>query len=112
MYSFELTPASLASIVGVIVSLIFRFVPKLKSWYANLIDLWKATIMVVLMLIVSVATFLIACTPILDIGLLCDPSGALSVIEIFFLAIAANQATYLLTPKPEIASVRKRTQKK
>lgn len=88
-------------VVGVVVSLLFSYVPKLKDWYEAQHG-YKALIMVGLIAIVSAAFFGLSCTTLaaaLGIQVACTSEGALAVALAFIKIIIANQAAYLLTRK-------------
>lgn len=91
----------LLAVTGVVISLLFSYFPGLKTWYENQSGK-KALIMLGAILVVSLAYFGLACTPLaLKIGIMvaCTTDGALTVALAFVKIVIGNQATYLLTKK-------------
>lgn len=101
MPSFEVSPELLASIAGVVLSLVFSFTPGLNVKFAALVPEVKRLIMLGLLFLVSAGVYAGTCTGILSSGITCDQSGILRLIWIFIAALMANQSTYTITPKTE-----------
>lgn len=92
----------LAAFAAVVVSLLFSYVPGLSTWYGGLDKAVKQTIMGVLLVVIAVAIYSLACAGYAgDFGLAttCDRAGAVSLINTLIAALVANQATYLITKK-------------
>lgn len=87
-------------IVGVILSLVFSYVPGLKDKFSILLPNQKRVVMLVLLLVVPLSAFGLSCIGRGDFYA-CDSNGLWAVLESFILAAIANQATYSLTPKSE-----------
>jgi len=92
----------IVAITGVLISLLFTFLPGLKTWYENQHG-YKALIMVGLMLLVSIVYFLLGCWPLiaarLSIIVACTANGAIDMGLAFVVAILSNQSTYVLTKR-------------
>jgi nitrate/nitrite transporter NarK len=88
----------LASIAGVVLSLLFSHVPGLDTWYAKLDGKVKRLIMAGLLLVVAGASFGLACAD-LWLQISCTREGAIGLVEAFVMALIANQATYQITPR-------------
>ena len=91
----------LLAVAGIVLSLAFTYIPKLKDWWAALNDL-QAPLMLGIIFVVSAAYFGLACTPLaaqLGIQVACTAEGAVTVALAFVKIVVANQATYLLTKK-------------
>ena len=88
----------LASIAGILISLAFSYIPKLKDKYAALSGEYKRLAMLGALLVAALGVMGVSC---LDWYILvsCDVAGVKELIEIFILAAIANQSTFLLTPK-------------
>ena len=98
-----MTVEQLASIAGVVLSLLLAYVPGLAAWYANKDTASKARIMGALLIIVVLAIFGLACAHIIaDLGLAvaCTKESALQLVQILIAALVANQATFMLAVRP------------
>ena len=95
-----MTPELLASIAGMILSLLASYVPWFSTWYEALNSVLKRLIMLLLLLAIAAASYGLACAglaPQLNLSLTCDTTGALALFRSFLAAVLANQATYQLT---------------
>ena len=98
-----MTAETLASIAAVLVSLMFAYAPGLKAWFEGKPGETKAGIMGVVLVLVGLGAFGLACVGLSgDFGLLvtCDKSGAIGLVRVLIAALMANQATYVLAVKP------------
>jgi hypothetical protein len=98
-----MSPQILAAAAATVLSLLFSYVPGFKTWYAPLSPTLKRLIMLALVCLTAAGTFGIACAgwgDQLNIHLTCDHSGALGLVQSLIAALAANQATFLISPKP------------
>jgi hypothetical protein len=92
----------LAGIAGVILSLVFSYVPGAKDWFAKLDGTKKRLFMLGALLVSSLVVVGLVCSGFgQDFGLavVCDRSGLVRVVSAFFFAAIANQTTYALSPK-------------
>lgn len=98
-----MTPEILFGAAGAILSLLFSYIPGLNVWFASLKSEIKSLIMLGLIVIVAGAAYGLACAGVLEnltgIGLTCDQPGLLGLIRAVFLAIIANQSTFLISPQ-------------
>jgi hypothetical protein len=94
----KLTADQLSAISGVVLSLIFSYVPGLKSKFDALDPTQKRVVMLVLLAVVSIAIWLSSCNGWF-VYAVCDQAGLKELITIFVLAMVANQSTFLLSPK-------------
>ena len=95
---------SLALYSGVVLSLVFSYVPGLSVKYASLSETVKRLIMLGMLLLVSVAVVGLACSGFgedMGIFITCDKAGFVGVIKAFVLAMVANQAAYKISPVTE-----------
>ena len=88
----------LAAIAGIILSLLFSYVPGLSDWYSGLESTKKRLVMAALLLGVAGGVFGLACGNVIT-TVVCDKSGALGLIQAFIAALIANQATYQISPR-------------
>ena len=98
-----MTPQLLSSIAGIILSLLFSYIPGLSSWYDTLTATYKRLVMLALLAVTSLSAFGLACLgwlPYFNLNLACDQKGGVELLMAFVLALVANQSTYLITPKP------------
>ena len=97
-----MTPETLSSIAGVILSLAFSYLPGLKRWYGTLDGTAKRLVMFAVLSATALGLYALACTPyaeLLGISLSCDASCAVMLLRLLLSALIANQATYSLTPR-------------
>lgn len=88
----------LAAIAGVILSLVFSYIPGISDWYGALQPTQKRLVMAVLLLAVAGGVFAGSCGGIW-VTVTCDKAGALGLINALIAALVANQATYQLSPR-------------
>lgn len=89
---------------GILLSLGFSYIPKLKDWFNKLNGANKRLFMLVAMLLVIVGFALLSCyaPDLLTINpIACDMAGFKSLFTAFIWAVMANQATFLISPKKE-----------
>jgi hypothetical protein len=89
----------LSSVAGIVLSLIFSYIPGIKEWFEPLANKYKQALIGGLLVVVAVAIFGLACAGITD-AVTCDKPGALDMVELLIVALVANQSAYLLT-KPD-----------
>ena len=107
MPAFQVTPDILAAFAGVVLSLLFSYIPKLNTGFAALTGEVKRLIMLALLLAVSVVVFLLGCYAIVGTGLTCDRAGAIQLAWMFILAVIANQSAYNISPQTQGVKVSK-----
>lgn len=98
-----MTAETLSLVAGVVLSLLFSYVPKLNTWYAALDGVNKRLIMLAVLLVTSVVIYGQACIGWLgmwDVNVTCDTAGIQELIKAFILAMIANQSAYAVTPLP------------
>lgn len=87
----------LSSVAGILLSLIFSYVPGLSTKYEALETTQKRLVMLGALVIVTGAMFGFACLGWFGVPLTCDQAGIEQLLGAFVLALTANQATYLVT---------------
>jgi len=93
---------SLALISGAVLSLLFSYIPGLNVKFAELGSEVKRLIMAGLLLAVAASVYGLSCAgwgASLGIVVPCDQEGLLSLIQVFVLALIANQSAYAITPQ-------------
>lgn len=93
-----MTGELLSSIAGIVLSLIFSYIPGVKQWFGVLKPSMKQAVMGGLLLLVAASVFGLSCAG-LDVGVVCDVDGALGLLRLLIAALVANQSTYLITKK-------------
>ena len=92
-----MTAETLALYGGVVVSLLFGYIPGLSTWFSGLETIYKRLVMALVLLAVSVGVVGMACAGYGNVAITCDQAGFEGVIRAFVAALIANQATYTLT---------------
>lgn len=100
----ELTQETLVMIAGVVLSLAFSYVPGLRDWYGRQSKETKSLIMALALLLVAGAVFGLSCAGIL-LWVACTKAGAIGLLNLYILALMANQATFMLSPQTQKGSV-------
>ncbi len=88
----------LGALAGVILSLLFSYVPGLNEKFAALEATIKRLVMAVLLLVVAVGALGLSCANIIN-AVACTQAGALALLDTFIATLVANQATFLLSPQ-------------
>jgi len=94
-----MTAEKLAILAGVVLSLLFSYVPGFANWFEPLDGNKKRLIMLALLLTTAGGAFGLSCAGLLN-WLTCDQMGAWALVQVFIAAAIANQATFALSPKP------------
>jgi hypothetical protein len=89
----------ISMIAGILLSLLFSYVPGASDWYGALDGVRKRLVMLVLLFLAAAGAFALSCAGIYDY-VACSQAGAVQAVEAFIAAVIANQTTYLVAPKP------------
>lgn len=92
-----MTETTLASLAGILLSLVFSYIPGLQGWFAALSGQYKRLVMLAALLIVAIGIYISACIGY-SAQVTCDIAGAQQLISLFLTAMIANQAAYMITP--------------
>ncbi len=96
-----MTTELLTEIAGVTLSLAFSYTPGLKDQYERLDATGKRLVMLGMLLLACIVVMLLACGNIWNgLSVACTQAGIVELVGLFIRAAIANQAAYLLTPKP------------
>lgn len=90
----------LASIAGIVLSLVFSYIPGLNSKFAKLDGGVKRLIMGGLLLVTAGAAFGLSCAKIFP-TVACSQDGALGLVRVFVMALIANQSAFLISPETQ-----------
>ena len=88
----------LAAIAGVVLSLVFSYIPGISDWYSGLESTQKRLVMAALLLAVAGAAFGLSCGNVW-VTVTCDKAGVIGLVNALIAALVANQATYQLSPR-------------
>lgn len=104
-----MTVETLSLAAGALLSLLFSYIPGVKGWFESKDSTVKRLIMALALLVVSVLVFAAGCAglQIPGVQLECTTQGAWLLVQVFLLALIANQSTYSIT----MASSKKQTAK-
>ena len=94
--NINFTPEVLAMIVGVLLTLIFAYFPKLRVLYGGLQSETKSLIMLGLLLITALVITLLAYTKVITTS---EPVTWWLFARVMFAALVANQPTYNILPQ-------------
>lgn len=96
-----MTAEMLSGMFGMVLSLVFAYVPKARDWYNKLSGDYKRLVMLGGLATIAVSIFAAACTPLaaeLGIPYACTSEDALKLLKLFGAALIANQAMYPILP--------------
>ena len=100
-----MTSDLIASIAGVVLSLLFSYLPGLSAWYGELSGDKKRLIMLGMLALVAGGMYALDCGGLLvkvapDVAGMCTATdGWVQVVRAFVLAMIANQSAYAISPK-------------
>jgi hypothetical protein len=100
-----MTAEQISAVAGVILSLLFSYMPGLKDWFASLDGTYKRLVMIGLMLVVALAAFGLSCGGLgaqFGVSISCTQEGAIGLLLAFVAALVGNQAMFLVSPKAQI----------
>lgn len=90
----------LVGIAGVVLSLLFSYIPGLRVWYAALVSEKKQLLMLGLLVLVTGAIYALGCYGVIDTGIACDKNGVVSLAMMLITGLVSNQAAYMISPQP------------
>jgi hypothetical protein len=100
MFEFEVNPGMLNVVVAIALSLVFEYVPKVRSWYAAQPEQVKKQIMLASLVLTSTLIFVGQCAGLFSTNLTCDVKSAVQLVYMIGIAIGVNQGFHLLTRRP------------
>lgn len=95
-----MTSELLAGIAGIVLSLVFSYMPGLNVKFAQLEGDYKRLIMLGTLVLVGGASFGLSCADLWP-TVACDQAGAMQLVEAFIFAAIANQSAYQLSPETQ-----------
>lgn len=87
----------LAAVAGVVLSLLFSYVPGLREKFAALEPTKKSLAMAAMLLIVAGGALGLSCAQIINV-IECSQGGAVQLVNVYIAALVANQAVFLISP--------------
>ena len=100
-----MTSDLLVSVAGVVLSLLFSYLPGLSSWYGTLSGDKKRFVMLAMLALVAGGMYALDCGGVLvklapDVAGMCSAAdGWVQVVRAFVLAMIANQSAFALSPQ-------------
>lgn len=100
-----MTSDLLVSVAGVVLSLLFSYLPGLSGWYGELSGDRKRLIMLGMLALVAGGMYALDCSGILIkiapnvAGMCSSADGWVQVVRAFVLAMIANQSAFALSPQ-------------
>lgn len=91
---------TLAAVAGIVLSLLFSYVPGMRDWFDALEGTYKRLLMLALLALVSIGIFVLGCAGVVQ-GIPCTQDGGWQLVQLFIAAAIANQTAYSFAPKPE-----------
>lgn len=88
----------LSAFAGVLLSVLFEYVPKLHGWYNGLDDTSQRLIMLVCLVAVAAGSVGLSCAGWLD-AFSCDQVGVKDAVFALVAAVVANQSVHRVLPK-------------
>lgn len=98
-----MTAEQLGALAGVILSLLFSYVPGLSDKFAGLEATTKRLVMAGLLLLVAIGALALSCANLV-VTVECSQAGLIGLVNTFIAALVANQAAYLISPQKKTAS--------
>lgn len=83
--------------VGILLSLVFSFVPPIASWYYKIDKQYRGLVMVGFTALATLGIFGLSCTGLFN-WVACTTEGAKELVTAFLILLGTNQITYLATP--------------
>jgi hypothetical protein len=98
------TAEELGAVAGVVLSLMFSYVPGVREKWDALEGTVKRLVMAGLLALTALVIYGLACSGIAELaglvgGITCDASGVVALVRVFVTALVVNQATYQISPK-------------
>ena len=93
-----MTSEQLGSIAGIVLSLLFSYIPGVRDRFALLSSTEKSLFMAAMLLAVSIGALGLSCAAVVNV-IECSQSGVVQLVSVFISALVANQATYVLSPQ-------------
>jgi Ca2+/Na+ antiporter len=93
-----MTDVALSAIAGVVLSLVFSYVPGVSSAFDKLETTQKRLTMALLLAIVASGALFLSCANVIS-EVACTQAGVIGLVNAYIAALVANQAAYTISPK-------------
>lgn len=90
-----MTSEQLAGLTGIVLQLLFEYLPGVSDWFGGLTAVTKRLTMAGLMAVTAVGVYFASCYTMWA-AVSCDNAGIMSLISAFVAALVANQGAHLL----------------
>jgi len=97
-----MTAENLAAICGVVLSLVFNYVPGISGKWGVLMPEYKRLIMLIMLVVVAGVVFGLACSgwgADFGVTVVCGKAGFVGLLQALIYAVMANQTAYQITKK-------------
>lgn len=92
----ELTPETLATLLGALLAVLFDWFPGLAAWFDGLGALRKRQVMAGMLALLGLGLFAGSCQGLFESGFSCAPHSLPRLLQVILLAAGVNQAAHLL----------------
>lgn len=89
----------LAGLAGVLLSLLFSYVPGAEGWFSDRKPVEKRLVMLGLLVLSALLLMAASCTNLYDVGIACNQQGITDLIRLFLVAFVSNQSTYVMSAR-------------
>jgi hypothetical protein len=96
--NFSLNAETIGLVSGVLLSLLFSYVPGFATWYNQKSTADKQLTMLGLLFLTSAAIFGLGCAGVLG-GVACTKDGLVDIVIAFVLSLVSNQSVHAISPK-------------
>jgi hypothetical protein len=88
-------------VAGIVLSLLFSYVPGVQDWFGNLDGTRKRLVMLLVCALAASVIYAASCAGLAyQSTITCDKQGLMALLQLFAGAVVANQMAYLLISKP------------
>ena len=98
-----MTAEMISGLAGILLSLIFAYIPGIKDWFEGLEGTHKRLVMGAALLMAAGGALALSCWQIID-TVSCTKAGIVALTQSFIAALVTNQATYSLAVKPKLVT--------
>jgi hypothetical protein len=98
MENSQVVATGVNAVLGIILALLFKFFPGLKTWFANLKPDARGGLVLGLITLIIVAQFLLSWAGVLSVFEV-SADGAWAAVIVWVFTMSGNQITYLTTRK-------------
>lgn len=93
-----MTVDAITAAAGVVLAILFEYVPGLKDWFNALDDNYQRLVMLIALLWVVAGSFGLSCYGKFEY-FECSEAGVWAAVQAFIAALVANQSTHRILPR-------------